>query len=531
MDAVNEEGNDQRFHSVQGLQVARTDARSSSTLSGGLRHSTQVIRQSLSKYDMTADRPSGSNSLHRSMKEILESPYAEYVLAIVILTNMGFIIAEVDHNGQCESDELKGEQCPTVLLHRVMNYVFLGIYTFESLTRLYTYGWSFCADRWNPFDLVIVIFGYVDIFLRLIMASGDVSSLRMLRLFRIARLARTLKIFRQLPELQNMLRGFKSAMGAMGYGFIFILFLLLISGILAVEIMHPINQDCDPDGFCKDAFLSVTKAVLLFFQTLVAGDSWGACAVPIVKKAPWTLALFAVVLVIVQLGFTNLILAVIVEKAGEAREQDKNTERRERKNGTARLANLAQQIGRSNSGTISEEEFRHGFKNEPDFRNLLDFLDIDAEDVSSLFALMDSDKSGDLSVEEFVRTLTKTSNEDVRKQMMFLRLKVICNKVGLTQKVKKMRSSIQHRIEGLEGRVTDLRLLLTDGNTANGTACSSSPPGQTFYVPRSQWARHMQFDTLAGGCFGTRVGRCFGNEVGNQSSSEDSTPCLLPDSE
>merc|ERR1712032_69680 len=89
--------------------------------------------------------------------------------------------------------------------------------------------------------------------------------------------------------------------------------------------------------------------------------------------------------------------------------------------------------------------------------NFLEIVDVDADDASSLFALMDSDKSGDLSIEEFVRTLTKTSVEDIRKQMMFLRLKVLNNKHGLIRKVKKMRSGMQHRIQGLEDRVAELR--------------------------------------------------------------------------
>merc|ERR1739838_1084085 len=115
-------------------------------------------------------------------------------------------------------------------------------------------------------------------------------------------------------------------------------------------------MECDTDDWCDEAFLKVLKAVIYFFQTLVAGDSWGLCAVPIGKKEPWTLILFALVLVIVQLGFTNLILAVIVEKAAEARD-DGAAHKEDRKEAIAKLKLIAMQLDTSNNGTITEEEF------------------------------------------------------------------------------------------------------------------------------------------------------------------------------
>jgi len=408
-------------------------------------------------------------------KKLLESTRTEYALALIILTNLCFIILEADHSGQCQSDGL-GQQCPEVMLYSVMNFIFLGIYTLESLARLYAYGGSFCADLWNPFDLAIVISGYLDLILKRLLPEGgsDLDTLQMLRIFRIARLARTIKILRHMPELQAMIRGFKNAIGAMGYGFLFILFLLLMAGILSVELIHPINMECDTDGWCKEAFLSVIKSVLLYFQTLVAGDSWGLCAIPIIKNTPATILLFASVLVIVQLGFTNLILSVIVEKAAEARQHDCAALRRQRQEAIKKVARIARQIDSSGNGMITEEEFKEGMENDSDFRELLEVLDIDEADVSSLFYLMDADKSGDLSIEEFVRTLAKSSDDDIRKQMMFLRLKVSYHGVGVTHKMHRMNSGMQNRIQGLEGRVAELHLLLS-GGTKLGSCLSPRP--------------------------------------------------------
>lgn len=390
----------------------------------------------------------------------------EQALALIIVTNFCFMILEADHTGQCESDGLTGDQCSTVRLYSVMNSVFLGLYTLESLLRLFAFGKQFCTDPWNPFDLVIVIAGFLDLIMREIMVQSDLNTLRMLRIFRIARLARTIKIFRHMPELQSMIRGFKSALGAMSYGFGFILFLLLMTGILAVELIHPINLECDPpDGWCQNAFVSVMKAVLYFFQTLVAGDSWGLCAVPVVKHSPWTIVPFALVLVLVQLGFTNLILASIVEKAAEARDADAVAKKRERRAAISKLNNIAHQIDSSNNGTITEDELRDGMQKDSDLRKLLEVLDLDEGDMSNLFYLMDADRSGDLSIEEFVRTIAKTSGDDVRKQLMFLSLAVTSQKASVLRKMDKFRTNLQPRIESAEARVAELHLLLHDADS------------------------------------------------------------------
>jgi len=406
---------------------------------------------------MIADESDSRGSPRLIAKKFLESTCAEWVLALIIVTNMCFIIVEADHAGQCESEGLSGKQCPQVLLHTVMNHVFLGLYTVESLARLFAYGRSFFADPWNPFDLVIVLSGYTDMMLRSLLENSDLSTLRMLRIFRIARLARTIKILRHMPELQALISGFKSAIWAMFCGFFFILFLLLMSAIMTVELVHPVNIECDTDAWCNEAFLNVMKTVLYFFQTLIAGDSWGLCAVPLAKLNPWTLLLFALVLVMVQLGFLNVTSAVIVEKAAEARENDKadNTQA-----AITRLQRIAMHMDTSNDGTITKQEFIEGVANDSEFQQLLRVLDIDEDDVLSLFDLMDSDHSGDLSIAEFVTTIAKTTGDDLRKQMMFLRLNLTCNQVGTVQKLHKMTAGIQRRIESVDGRMAELQMLL-----------------------------------------------------------------------
>jgi len=52
----------------------------------------------------------------------------------------------------------------------------------------------------------------------------------------------------------------------------------------------------------------------------VAGDSWGAISVPVIENHPWMGVILISIVFTVSLGLMNLMLAVIVERAAEARE-------------------------------------------------------------------------------------------------------------------------------------------------------------------------------------------------------------------
>jgi hypothetical protein len=60
--------------------------------------------------------------------------------------------------------------------------------------------------------------------------------------------------------------------------------------------------------------------MLTLLETLVAGDSWGKLAVPIIDRYPWSVFLFGGALLSVNFVVFNLITAVMVDSALEARQ-------------------------------------------------------------------------------------------------------------------------------------------------------------------------------------------------------------------
>jgi len=206
-----------------------------------------------------------------------------------------------------------------------------------------------------------------------------------------------------------------------------ILVLLLLLAILCVELIHPMSLRIHQgDEYCEAAFATVWHCILMFFQTLVAGDSWGHCALPVIKEAWWTFLIFSAAVISVQLGFMNLILAVIVERAAEAKEEDQDTARREKaqieEKATQRLGKLFAEIDSDGSGSISLDELLEGYDSNQQMQNMFGKLDITRNDLGMLFELMDSDNVGELSYDSLIQNLRTCQMENTRKSLAMLRL-------------------------------------------------------------------------------------------------------------
>merc|ERR1740130_780433 len=100
---------------------------------------------------------------------------------------------------------------------------------------------------------------------------------------------------------------------------------LLFCSILAVQFIHPIAiqlvyENCER---CPRGYASVMSSVITIFQQVVAGDSWGEINIPVILKDPFRGTLLPLIQLIIAMGIMNLILAVVVDRSVEAREQNK----------------------------------------------------------------------------------------------------------------------------------------------------------------------------------------------------------------
>lgn len=361
--------------------------------------------------------------------KVVMSQGFESLMGIIIVFNIVVMIFETDQDAMCyPAFEGRTGECPhsseNVPWIVGANNVLLAIYTVEAATRVYVERGEYLWNRWNQIDAVTVIAGWITT-----VVSGFIN-LNFLRSVRAVRVIRAARVLISIREVAMLLSGFMSAMRAIFFGCACLFCVNIIWSILLVQIVHPVNSMIQYDGcdYCGAGYASVWNAFVTLFQTIIAGDSWGAISVPAVRKAWWLFPVFASVVIIVGLGIMNLILAVIVERATEAREMNNEAQAKQkailRKKNMVKLATICHQLDEDCSGTMSLAEIVGGFDESEEFKSLITEMDLERTDLEAIFSALDTDGTGEISYLDFCQKLDSAKSQDTGTTTMLLQFAV-----------------------------------------------------------------------------------------------------------
>lgn len=305
-----------------------------------------------------------------------------------------------------------------------MNWIYLTLYSCEVGIRVYVYRTQMLLHSWDMFDASIIVAGIIGEILDSVLPSTGI-----LRLFRLVRLFRAIHFVKLPKELHIMIHGFMSALVAIAVGAVLVFVMLTLWSVVAVALFNQANHapellqeyerlECD---WGPKAWSSVSNSIFTFTQLLIMGENWDCNAIPLIERNPWALALFVAVFFTVVLGMTNLILAVIVDKALQDHEDDLEKAAKDRKRNQARaittFTELCTAMDEDGSGSLTLDELQQGFANSKQLQDTLAMMDVGEKDLDILFGMMDSDQSGDVSYDEFGAELAKIKNQSMQTML------------------------------------------------------------------------------------------------------------------
>ncbi|CAK9000027.1 unnamed protein product, partial [Durusdinium trenchii] len=128
------------------------------------------------------------------------------------------------------------------------------------------------------------------------------------------RVARILQRTRSLKELRKLVSMMATCMKTLGWSFIFCFAFMTFWAMLMVEFVHPLVVQMQQEAVldcpeCIRSTSSIMAANLLLFKTVIAGDSWGHIAVPVIEHSPATAIIFCGSLMTTVFGVLNLLIA------------------------------------------------------------------------------------------------------------------------------------------------------------------------------------------------------------------------------
>mmetsp|Transcript_22872 Transcript_22872/g.53533 ORF Transcript_22872/g.53533 Transcript_22872/m.53533 type:complete len:818 (-) Transcript_22872:74-2527(-) len=354
-------------------------------------------------------------------------------MAFVILCNAVQVVYECDVNQTCKhgTGKEKDEACSSIdgwLF--VMNWAYLLAYTVELFLRLFVDRMRFFSDKWDVLDFWIVAVGMVTQLL-----GSHLPSPGIFRLFRLVRLAKALHFLKLRGELHLMVNGFVTAARAIILGSGIIAGAVILWSVAAVELLSDLNRaedilavyESEGCNRCPQAWESVWQASLSILSTTLMGDSWGRYALPMIERHPHTIFVFVGTSFSIVLGLTNLILAVIVDRALQQQclEDERDLAlKREQALDSARLrfVDMCRTIDVDKSGTLSREEFMLAFDHVKEFRDGLTLMGVfQKHEIEILFNIIDKDQTDAVSYEEFAAQLATIKNQDLHALSAFIK--------------------------------------------------------------------------------------------------------------
>eukprot|EP00445_Apocalathium_hangoei_P064608 CAMPEP_0204119168 /NCGR_PEP_ID=MMETSP0361-20130328/6955_1 /ASSEMBLY_ACC=CAM_ASM_000343 /TAXON_ID=268821 /ORGANISM="Scrippsiella Hangoei, Strain SHTV-5" /LENGTH=690 /DNA_ID=CAMNT_0051070275 /DNA_START=95 /DNA_END=2167 /DNA_ORIENTATION=+ len=381
-----------------------------------------------SSVEMVRSESGRGTAQQKVVQKVMNNHWTETVLGGVITLNFFLILSETDSRARYPGRGI--ETRPRWLV--VLEWVCLAIFCTELALRIFADGRKFHRKRWNVLDAVIVAIGVSDLILSLTgIETGSLSIFRVLRLCRLLRLLRVLRLFTVLKELQRLIQMMGGCFKTLFWSSMLLFLIMTIWAVIAVELINPtVQQIADEGGWqdcerCPRSFASVFMADVTLFQTVVAGDSWGYIAVPVIEKNPATAIIFIGALMTLVFGVLNLIVAVIVDVFAQRRDRDvfalateMEEEERDQK---AVLGRIFKRIDADGGGSISYDELVRGACKEPEFQRWLRVMDIDSRDLEQLFSIVDEDGSGEIDPAEFIEAMYRMRTADSKTAIKFVK--------------------------------------------------------------------------------------------------------------
>lgn len=410
---------DRRVREDRSRRSVRSSVISQGTRGTGVKSSFIQVEPSLSTKDSYRAR---AHWLARSKRMLVS-------LIVALLVNFVLICLEADR-------EASGLGTPVAF--QICTALCFIVYVVDYSCRIVADRWGVLKGSLGWTHAIVILAGFAEYGFKF---AGVEHSL-MLVLLKFVRLGRVFNLvvdmgrFRFLREIRWQALMMATCIKTLVWSFLLCFMIMTLWSVLAVELLRDRLQEMVDGGAmnwrdcerCGRAFASVMDSNLTLFQTIVAGDSWGLVAIPLIEAHPWSAIIFIGAMMTVVFGVLNLIVAVVVERFADARAKDINTiardldddEQLEKKE----LERIFKKIDQDLDGTLTRDELLQGAQRVREFRNMLRVLDIDSSDLEQLFEVLDADGSGAIEPQEFTEALYRMRHAKAGTVAAFLKFMV-----------------------------------------------------------------------------------------------------------
>ncbi|CAK9084914.1 Sodium channel protein type 4 subunit alpha (Sodium channel protein skeletal muscle subunit alpha) (Sodium channel protein type IV subunit alpha) (Voltage-gated sodium channel subunit alpha Nav1.4) [Durusdinium trenchii] len=312
---------------------------------------------------------------------------------------------------------------------------FAILFLIELVVRVAIQRCSYFRSCWNWFDVVLVLVSMFDLFL-LDLLRVDVKinvNVTMMRLARTVKLARAFRIMRTLrlfEGLRVLVHSVSAFLPSLMWAMIFLGLFIITGGILLGGLLQSFlvdtSEDFDRRYWVWRHYGTASRAIYTMFEITFAG-SWPLYARPVIEEVGVGYCIFFVAyIVFVVFAVIRVISAIFLKETLDAAQNDAQLVVREKAKASQeyvkRLNKVFQTMDLSQDGVVTKEEFLQ-LCQDPTIRSYMTSLDVDVNDGSHLFKLLD-DGDGNLTYEEFIAGMMRFKGSAKAIDVIYLQREV-----------------------------------------------------------------------------------------------------------
>ena len=349
------------------------------------------------------------------LRKIVSSNAFTYSILVLIMVNLVLLGVEVDIAAAMPYHE-------TPKWFYEINLAVVVIFTFEVVAKIALFGYRdfFCGrdSWWNAFDFVVVALSVfelvVELFVATINQEMNSSNLRVMRFVRVARTLRGVRVIRLLKYIGSLRTIVFSIISTIGSLFWTLMLLLMVFYCFSVIITQSVSDYCRSELHfngvsCPPELLmhwsGIAESMLTLFLSISGGLSWGEALQPLRPVGPTPFIAVNVYIVITIFAILNVVTGVFcntaIESAGADREIAIMKQMKKQESQMQTLKDIFEEIDLDCSSEINLQELKNALKSQK-LRTFMNSIGINTEDVWTLFMTVDTDGSGEISLDEFV---------------------------------------------------------------------------------------------------------------------------------
>jgi len=398
--------------------------------------------------------------LRNKARQLISYPGFEVFFAFVILSNSCFLGVEVDHSVE-HPDEVQ----PWTFF--LIGHAYTLLFVVEVAIRIIAFGRNFFVSSdwgWNWLDFVIVVSSVVELVTDSIhkaqqsssmtgQASSNSANVRLIRMTRIAKMIRLLRIARLLKFFRALRTLVYQIAGTLRSVFWALILMLLINYLFAMIMVQAVGEFVATTEMAHVKYPRLVKywgtlprTMYTLYKAVTGGVDWEIVALPLSDVHWLGVCVFLFFLSFVLFAVMNTVTGVFCQKAIEAAQSDHDSairnEIRQKVLYTAKTKELFKLIGSQEESNLSFEQFDACMRDERVVA-YFSIMGLDHSDAWDLFKLLDTDSSGEVNLDEFVRG--------------FMRLRGTAKSIDIAKLAyenKQMRDKLSSFMSRVEGRLS-----------------------------------------------------------------------------